>query len=91
MEMEQIVDYTSMKDDSGVGEWTVILKCPNPQNQELQDLEKGVSGPSFMTCAYCPNQIGENLYSQDDEGAFFIAIYPQRLKCGYVPPAAEPE
>lgn len=85
---EWTVNYKCIQDPAGKGTWTMILNCPGTHNQELHDKESGLSGPSFITCAHCPDQMGKNIYSRDPDGEFIIAMYPERLKCGHEVPRA---
>ncbi len=82
------MDHITTPDPSGTGSWLLILGCPNVENHDLMDADRGLSGPSFATCASCEHQMGEIPEHPSSEG-WIADIFPERLSCGF--PDGSPE
>ena len=76
------MDHVIAPDPSGTGSWVLILGCPRPEIHELTDPERGVSGPSFATCAWCEHQTGAQLEHRDPDD-WLVEFHPERLACGF--------
>ncbi len=77
------MEYTYIQDLDGSGSWLVILACPlESKHQDVSTAPHSLSGPTFATCATCEYQSGRNyqILGPDNEP---LAIYPERLQCGY--------
>ena len=85
------MDYILTPDSHGIGDWVMILDCPGPQNQELLDTARGVSGPSFASCAHCEHQIGGNTNLAGIDGDSHLMINPGGLVCGFPATPSDPD
>lgn len=78
------MDIYLLKDDRDAGSWVMIIGCPLPEKHELKDRNKGLSGPSFATCAECEYQVGKDVVILNADGEYDgVQMYPELLKCGY--------
>lgn len=74
--------HVTTPDPSGHGNWLLILGCPWIEAHDLVDRDRGVSGPSFATCAGCEHQQG-NGFAQVEAEDWVSALFPERLSCGF--------
>lgn len=75
------MDHQLIEDESGKGNWLVILGCPRPESHTLHDRERQISGPTFAFCAACEHQTGLHIERRDPEADWFVQAAPERLKC----------
>ena len=76
------MDHVITPDPSGLGSWVLILGCPQAERHDLADPERGVSGPSFATCASCEHQSGARFEDRDPDD-WLADFHPERLACGF--------